>query len=258
MATETHLFLIPTALEAQLLLGDTHPDRAARLRQQPVIQCSETALVGLCGFGLAAAGAGAARCLDEARLLTGKLPDTAFLLGFGGTFEPDRAPLGALVRGAVALLFGIGAGEGAEHLAGHAIGFSSCLPWIAPQLHGEGQQGAGQQGEGQQGDAYPLAAHSRCAALPVVPLLSVTSSSASLAQAAERRASAPAGLVEKAGLVEEMESFAVAAAAAAWGVPLCVVRAISNVAGERRREQWRIKEAGAELRSWLAPQLKEA
>jgi futalosine hydrolase len=68
-------------------------------------------------------------------------------------------------------------------------------------------------------------------------LLSVAEASADRAQAEARHAHFPAAAVE------EMEGFAVAVAAAAFGVPLHVIRGVSNLAGERERDRWQIPEA---------------
>jgi futalosine hydrolase len=68
-------------------------------------------------------------------------------------------------------------------------------------------------------------------------ILSVAEASADRAQAAVRQARFPAAAVE------EMEGFAVAVAAAAFGVPLRVIRGVSNLAGDRDRDRWQIPEA---------------
>jgi futalosine hydrolase len=65
-------------------------------------------------------------------------------------------------------------------------------------------------------------------------ILSVAEASADLAQAGSRRTRFPDAAIE------EMEGFAVAVAAAAFGVPLRVVRGVSNLAGDRDRGRWQI------------------
>src|SRR6478609_3860285 len=68
-------------------------------------------------------------------------------------------------------------------------------------------------------------------------LLSVAAAAGSPAEAGERRASHPGA----AG--EEMEGYAVAVAARLCGVGLTIVRGFSNVAGERDRSRWRMRDA---------------
>lgn len=68
-------------------------------------------------------------------------------------------------------------------------------------------------------------------------ILSVAEASADSAQARARHAHFPAAAVE------EMEGFAVAVAAAAFGVPLRIIRGVSNLAGDRERDRWQIPAA---------------
>lgn len=68
-------------------------------------------------------------------------------------------------------------------------------------------------------------------------LLSVAAASEDEERAAGRARRHPAAVAE------EMEGFAVALAAQAFGVRLTVVRGISNVAGERDQGRWRLREA---------------
>jgi futalosine hydrolase len=68
-------------------------------------------------------------------------------------------------------------------------------------------------------------------------LLSVAAASADRARAAARSLRHPEAVAE------EMEGFAVALAARAFGVRLVVVRGISNVAGDRDQSRWRMREA---------------
>ena len=65
-------------------------------------------------------------------------------------------------------------------------------------------------------------------------ILSVAEASVDTAQAGARHARFPTAAIE------EMEGFAVAVAAAAFGVPLRVIRGVSNLAGDRDRDRWQI------------------
>ena len=77
-------------------------------------------------------------------------------------------------------------------------------------------------------------------------LLSVATASASPEQARERHDEYPEAALE------EMEGFAVAVAAAAFGVPLVIVRGVSNAAGDRDQTGWRVAEAARAVRGAVA------
>lgn len=175
---------MPTAIESGLLFPNGSPGRIA-----------------LCGFGLAAAGAGAAHAIAAN-------PSAAFdgvvLVGAAGTYDPERHPVGSAVVAGEVRCVGIGAGTGAAHRSTAELGFA-------------------------ESDAIGLG--------DGVELLSVTAAAGSPAEAAERWARHPGA----AG--EEMEGYAVAVAARLCGVGLTIVRGFSNVAGERDRSQWRMREA---------------
>jgi futalosine hydrolase len=68
-------------------------------------------------------------------------------------------------------------------------------------------------------------------------LLSVTAGSADADQALRRAERHPGAVAE------EMEGFAVAMAARRFGVELRIVRGISNLAGDRERDRWRMDDA---------------
>jgi futalosine hydrolase len=100
------------------------------------------------------------------------------------------------------------------------------------------------------GDLLELgAAPDESPALPAGGLVTVARSSGSRAEAAQR-AEGHGGDRDRA-LGEDMEGFAVALAAARLGVPLAVVRAASNAAGEGDRSRWDLPGALAALRAWL-------
>ncbi|CAM5299817.1 futalosine hydrolase [Streptomyces tanashiensis] len=74
---------------------------------------------------------------------------------------------------------------------------------------------------------------------PVLTVSTVTGTARRAAELAERRPTAAA---------EAMEGFGVAEAAAAHGVPVVEIRAVSNAVGPRDRAAWRIGEALGALR----------
>lgn len=215
------LVLVPTAFEANLLFG---ADTAEVLGREELVRAEiagQPAWLALCGFGLAAAGAGAAhvfgcyaRMAREDRLHQGPV-----LVGLAGSYRPEVAPVGSVVIGTAARCHGIGVGEGAAHLPAETLGW---------------QQGVPRPGR------VPLGDLARLTLPPALPgsvlqgqMLSVTAASADPAEAAARAAQYPEALAE------EMEAFAVALAAQLYDLPLTVVRGISNVAGDREKSRWR-------------------
>lgn len=203
------LILVPTALEARGIFATTP-------RGAETLELGRGRVLGLCGFGPAAAGALAARHLAATR------PDRVVLGGIAGSHDLGRAPLGALRCAAAIRSQGIGAGQGPAHLGAEDLGF------------GEAPEGLG---------LLDLRPWPGVAAVTVV---GVAAASGSAAEAAELRRRHP-GVV-----LEDMESWAVALACAAFAAPLVVLRAVSNRAGDRRRENWRVAEALAALRAAFA------
>ncbi len=80
------LILVPTTLEAELLAVTTAP-------------------VAICGFGLAAAGAGAAHAIARHR------PSDVILVGCAGSYDLERAPIGSVMAASAVRCHGIGAGD---------------------------------------------------------------------------------------------------------------------------------------------------
>ncbi|REK58016.1 MAG: futalosine hydrolase [Thermobacillus sp.] len=93
-----------------------------------------------------------------------------------------------------------------------------------------------------------LARRIEAAGLPLRrgPVLTVSTATGTAATAAERARRVPGAAAEA------MEGFGVAAAAAAAGVPVAELRAVSNAVGPRDRAAWRIPDALAALESAFA------
>ena len=72
---------------------------------------------------------------------------------------------------------------------------------------------------------------------PPLQLLTVCSSATSPMEVAHRQSRFPSTVAE------DMEGFSVAAACKLSNVPLTIVRGISNQAGDREKQNWRIEEA---------------
>lgn len=93
------LILVPTATEAELL-GNGLPGR-----------------VCICGFGLAAAGAGAAHAIATHRA---EAEGGVILAGAAGTYDPERLPIGAALDARAVRVDGIGAGGAGPAALGFA------------------------------------------------------------------------------------------------------------------------------------------
>ena len=176
-----------------------------------------TAIVAPCGFGVIAAAA------RTAELLSRLTPSRVILVGIAGAYDLSRDPLGSALEFAMVSVTGVGVGEGAAHLPPPELGF--------PQ--------------------WPASLHPARAAvfdrleleLRDGPLLLTTcAASASPAEARERRTRFPDARAE------DMEGFAVAMACSLAGVPLSIVRGISNAVGDRTSEHWSIPRALAGAR----------
>lgn len=168
--------------------------------------------IELCGFGIAAAAARTARLiatLDPARVL---------LVGIAGRFHQRLAIGSAWLFDRVAC-HGIGAGSGTRFVPAGSLGW--------PQWPGDPAVG----------DELPcstgLAAHLPRAGL----LLTACAASAGQADVAARMRTVPDAVAE------DMEGFGVALACRLAGVPLDIVRGISNDAGDRNTSSWRTTEA---------------
>ncbi|MEV7829933.1 futalosine hydrolase [Streptomyces subrutilus] len=165
------------------------------------------------GVGPAAAAAGTATALALAGY------DLVVSAGIGGGFAP-AAPPGSLVVADAIVAADLGAEtpEGFVDVAGLGFGHAVHLPPAG---------------------LAALAAEATGALL--APVLTVSTVTGSAARAAELTARHP-----QAG-AEAMEGFGVAEAAAAHGLPVLEVRAVSNAVGPRDRDAWRIGEALAAL-----------
>lgn len=216
------LVLTPTSFEANRLFGERDAD--FRYAEKASIATSnngkQTRYRAICGFGLASAGAGAGFRLSQST--TRDEPDSPVILaGIAGTYQPEKYPVGSVVCASSVRCFGIGAGSGDEHQSSESMGWAQGLPL-------EGLPPAY--------DFLDLFTPHNATELTGA-FLSVASASGNMAEANERVAKFP----EIAG--EEMEGFAVALACRNYGRPLCMIRGISNVAGDRDKGHWRTNEA---------------
>ena len=227
------LILVPTAYEARFLCGE----RVHRtLAERGAARCrigGRAVSVALCGFGLAAAGAGAAFALANHLRVAAAGPRTTpvILVGIAGTYDPLRAPVGSALLATDVRCVGIGRGAGAAHRSATALGWPQGLPLAGlPPV----------------GDRLPLSAPDLLGEpVPRGGLLSVTASAATPAEAGEREAQFPGAVAE------EMEAFAVGLATRLYGVRLTIIRGLSNVAGETDHAAWHTAEALAAAKKLL-------
>jgi futalosine hydrolase len=216
------ILLVPTPMELRHLLPECEEAvQPGRLATWPRHGGADglPVRVACCGVGLAAAGA-------RAGALLAREPDEACVLaGIAGSLAP-RLPTGGVViaNGVEVDGIGIGTGEG-------FVALSRADGPLAGELRPRPQR---------------LQLPPRLVGVPGVVIggvLSVAAASGDDAQAQRRARLFPACVAE------DMEAHAVAIAAEAAGKSLCVVRGVSNVAGDRRHATWRVGEALSAVRS---------
>lgn len=205
----TTLILTPTRLE----LGTLEPILAS-----PVARAGGR--LELCGFGPVAA---AARTMQ---LIATHKPQRVILVGIAGSLRAELAVGGARSFWRVAC-DGIGAGTGANHKPAAEIGWKHWQP--ASTVAGESQAGIG--------DVMPLVPSLTHTPELSRELLTVCAASANESDAAMRTKRYPDADAE------DMEGFAVAVACFFGGVPLEIIRGISNRAGDRDQRNWDIDAA---------------
>ena len=195
------LVLVPTALEQQAIQADLPCDSGDQLW----IQC--------CGFGVIAAAACSAELIFRYR------PDRVLLIGIAGSLS-DRVAVGQAYRFDRVVCYGVGAGTGASHQSAGVLG------WMHFQRPSESLSIS---------DHIDL--HCCSAADESVQpstLLTCCAASADPADVQHRLDAYPRATAE------DMEGFAVAVACQLAGVPLDIVRGISNRAGDRDKSRWQI------------------
>jgi len=200
-----HLVLVPTELERRLVEPAVAAARGAASR------------VELCGFGPVVAAARTARLIAEHR------PERVLLVGIAGGFA-DRLRIGEAYAFEQVACHGIGAGAAAAFIPAEAMGWTQ---WPADGLDSATRVG----------DVLPCSSSPLPAAARTGLLLSACSASASDDDVRSRLRLHPDAVAE------DMEGFAVAAACRLGGVPLEIVRGISNTAGDRDTSHWQVDAA---------------
>ncbi|GAA3392647.1 futalosine hydrolase [Streptomyces roseoviridis] len=178
-------------------------------------------LVG--GVGPAAAAVATATALAHAT--THRPYGLVVSAGIAGGFRP-LAPLGTVVVADAVVQADLGARTADGYLAVEELGFGRSAHRVP-----EGLTRAAAEALAHDGQPHVVGT--------VLTVSTVTGTADRAAELAERHPGAAA---------EAMEGFGVAEAAAAYGVPVMEVRAVSNAVGPRDRAAWRIPEALDALR----------
>ena len=174
----------------------------------------------LSGFGPVAS---AARAMQ---LIARHQPTRVILVGIAGSLRSELV-VGTARSFRQVTCVGIGAGTGMNHKSADEIGWKH---WVSTDLTGaESQEGIG--------DVLPLAPSLTDATDLGGELLTVCAASASEKDVARRLARYPAAAAE------DMEGFGVAVACFFGGIPLEIIRGISNRGGDRDKRNWDIEGA---------------
>lgn len=171
------------------------------------------ARIELCGFGPVAAAARTAFLIDRLK------PRRIVLAGIAGTYDASVLDVGQAAAFNTVALYGVGVGTGPEFQWASEIGFD--------QWPGESED-------------EKIREHIDLVA-PTGPrlrlLLSCCAASSRAVDVEDRLTCSPGTLAE------DMEGFGVAMACKMAGVPVAIVRGISNRAGDRNTKEWKIEEA---------------
>ncbi len=200
-----HLVLVPTELERGLI----EPAVAAA--------CGAAIRIELCGFGAVVAAARTAALIADHR------PERVVLVGIAGGLR-ERLRVGEAYAFEQVACHGIGAGSGEAFIPAEAMGW--------PQWPADGLDSATRVG-----GVLPCSSGRVPAAARAGLLLSACAASAGKDDVGSRLRLYPDAAAE------DMEGFAVAAACRLAGIPLDIVRGISNTAGDRDTSHWQIDAA---------------
>jgi futalosine hydrolase len=199
------LLLIPTELER------------GRIAPLVVAASGDAVQIEVCGFGPVVAAARTAQLIVEHR------PSTVLLVGIAGRFH-DRLALGQAYAFERVACHGIGAGSGAAFLPAEAMGWNQ---WPGDACDPQTRIG----------DSLPATSGRLPTAARADLLLSACAAAANGDDVRRRLRLHPDAAAE------DMEGFAVAAACRLAGVPLDIIRGISNTAGDRDTSRWQVDAA---------------
>lgn len=168
--------------------------------------------IQVCGFGAVTSGICAARSIAE------YLPERIILTGIAGALC-GQTEIGSAYQFSQVALFGVGAGHGDELLTPDELGWTQ-LP--TPE------------GQPLIGDIVQL---NHSSSITQNLLVTSCAASASPTEASWRRTKFPNARAE------DMEGFSVAVACQLANTPLDIIRGISNIAGDRNKQNWQIAPA---------------
>lgn len=166
-------------------------------------------VIRICGFGPIVSG------IRSTQLIAEHSPKQVFLIGIAGSLDL-RFRVGTAVEFDLAICFGIGAGSGDGFIAASEMGWRQ---WPDSPLISDSIRLNNENSE------------------PCVTLLTCCAASSNEHDVQLRLKKYPNAVAE------DMEGFSVAAACRFAGLPLRVVRGISNRAGDRNKDNWQVQEA---------------
>lgn len=170
--------------------------------------------IELCGFGPIVSG------ILATRLIAQYQPKKVLLTGLAGCLDP-RLKTGTAVEFDEVVCYGIGAGSGTSFITAQEMGWSQ---WYSDSNKFEIK------------DSITLESDQF---IPLAQLLTCCAASGNEQDVQMKKERFPNAVAE------DMEGFAVAAACRLASVPLRIIRAISNQAGDRNKSNWRVCEAMA-------------
>ena len=169
--------------------------------------------IELCGFGVVVSA------IRTTQLIAWHSPRQVLLLGIAGALVPGVS-VGEAVEFDVAVCYGIGAGSGDGFVSAQEMGWGQ---WpVPPQIS----------------DSIRLRTDGGKVRFT---LLTCCAASASEGDVHLRLKKYPGAVAE------DMEGFSVAAACRFAGIPLRIIRGISNRAGDRNKDNWRVRDAMASV-----------
>lgn len=224
------MFLIPTSFEREIL--------RSRWPQNLFTIAGQKIQVAQCGFGTIVSAAQTIRLIQQYR------PTSTLLMGIAGTYT-DRLQIGQAYCFNEVGCYGVGIGSGAGFISAEKAGWQhwegngnsapigdriSLHPTTSFFLKNRpNPQPDGNSPQANRDDRF-VDATAGC-------LLTVAAASANVEQSQQKLTAF------QDAEAEDMEGFGVAVACRLAGVPLTIVRGISNRAGDRDKSNWKIDEA---------------
>lgn len=224
------MFLIPTSFEREKLRSHWPQNQFAIAGQEiQIVQC---------GFGPIVSAAQTIRLIQQHR------PTRTLLIGIAGTYT-DRLQIGQAYRFNEVGCYGVGIGSASRFISAEKAGWQHCegdenSPPIGDRISLQPTSSIvfKDSPEAQPDrNARPANRNNHWSDPTGGCLLTVAAASANAEEAQQKLA------VFQDAEAEDMEGFGVAVACRLAGVPLTIVRGISNRAGDRNKSDWYLDEA---------------